>query len=89
MSPDKMTSLIDDLAGQGVLIAGCDLWRYADREKGWIVQLVGAGFDIGDAPSSVHEAAEKVKRFILEDLPADAELVSLIYFDRSVYEAFK
>ena len=89
LPPDKMTQMIDDLAQSDVLILGCDLWRYVDREKNWIVQLVGVGYDIGEANPTARDAATMIKQFLSTKLPGDAEMVSLLWADLSVYACFK
>ncbi len=90
LSPDKAISLIDDLARHGVLIVGCDLWRYLDQSKEHIVALLGAGIGI-DSPvdeSSVERNAGVVKEFLSEQLPQDAELVSLVLDDPAIADLF-
>jgi len=89
LPPDKIIGLVDDLLDQGISIVGCDLWRYVDREKGWIVQLVGAGLAIEDTKKSPGELASLVKNYLTNELPGDAELVSLLFEDIRVYDCFK
>jgi hypothetical protein len=85
---DASLSLIDDLGQNGILVAGCSLWKYVDRDKNWIVELLGAGFSGGEWPTTAERAAMDLKRFLSTDLPEDTELVSFIFDDISVYDVF-
>jgi len=85
---DVGISLIEDLGQNGKLVVGCSLWKYVDRDKDWIVELLGAGFDIGAQPRIAERAAMTLKKLLLTKLPEDAELVSLIFDDISVYDVF-
>jgi hypothetical protein len=92
--PEDVVQFIDDLVNAGILISGCDLWRYLDPTKDptGIVALVGAGVLVSRSTNpkkgTVEGNAEIVKGFILHQLPEDAELVSLIFLDGEIYDFF-
>lgn len=89
--PDLMVEFIEDLSNAGVLIYGCELWRYLDptRDPKRIVALLGAGIDVTrgltqDNLLSVKRSAEIVIDFVKNQLPEDAELVSLVTEDYEI-----
>lgn len=89
LPPEIMVEFIGELAKAGVLIYGCDLWRYVDPTKDLerIVELLGAGIDVSkghEKMPSVERSAETVRDFIKYQLPDDAELVSLVTEDYEV-----
>ena len=86
--PEKALLFLDDLARNNVMVVGCDLWKYVDKEKGWIVELLGAGFIVNELITNIDQAANLTKQFIRAKLPEDAEFVSLILLDYSVMEFF-
>lgn len=87
-SPEKAILFLDDLARNNVMVIGCDLWKYVNKEKGWIVELLGAGFVVNELVTDINQAASLIKQFIKEKLPDDAEFVSLIFQDYSVMNLF-
>ena len=85
--PKYAIMLTDELVEIGIRVLGCDCWRYADIEEKdtkRILEIVGGGV-IVDLPedSSIVDDANFVKRFITENLPKDADFVSLIYDEPS------
>jgi hypothetical protein len=85
---------INALSECGVIINGCDLWRFVDPDKNPhnIVSLLGAGFVIDDndpLADKVENNAKIVKEFIKRKLPEDAELISLIFRDLEIYQFFR
>lgn len=89
LSPEHAISLVDDLDRIGVAVLGCDFWRWNNSAKGFM-ELAGAGMGV-DSPRNSREAtlnAETVKRFLRERFPPDAELVSFVFDDPSVDQAF-
>ena len=84
LPPQIMIEFIEDLSNAGVLIYGCDLWRYLDPNKdpNRVISLLGAGLDLTSdefkkEEFSIERNAVLVKSFIENQLPDDAELVSL------------
>jgi hypothetical protein len=94
LPPEVAISLIDELSQFGVMIWGCDLWRFLDPKKDpkRIVALVGAGILVDDPKlpeiATAARNAKAVKEFIQHRLPEDAELISLIFDDAAVYDVF-
>jgi hypothetical protein len=85
---DVGLSLIEEFGQNDIMILGCILWKYVDQEKGWIVELLGAGFDIKEQQATAEQAARTLRHLILTQLPDDAELISLIFGARSVESVF-
>lgn len=91
LPPEDALHLLRDLAEMGVVVVGCDLWRYIDRSKGLIVSLLGAGTSVENdeyASVTAQEGAALVEDFLLNHLPPDAELVSFLYRDVDVNDWF-
>ncbi len=86
--PEKALLFLEDLSRNNVMVVGCDLWKYVDKEKGWLVELLGAGFLVNELVTDINEATNLIKQFIKEKLPDDAELVSLIFQDYSILDLF-
>lgn len=91
LSRDLVISFIDELAVVGVLINGCDLWRYldSDRNPKRIVALLGDGIlvhDGGPFANTTEVNAKIVREYIEKRLPEDADLVSIIYEDGEIYD---
>lgn len=95
LPPKYIIQLIEDLANAGILIVGCDLWRYLDQSKDpkRIVALVGAGMLVEDPdlPETMSSelSAKQIKDFVINRMPKDAELVSLIFMDSEIYDFFR
>jgi hypothetical protein len=96
LQPSQMVEYIDDLSNAGVLIYGCNLWRYLDPSKdpNRIVELIGAGINVTrgrtkDNLLSVEQSAEIVRDFVKNKLPEDAELVSLTAEDDDVHRMIR
>jgi hypothetical protein len=95
LTPKTILPFIDDLAAIGVLINGCDLWYYLDTDKDpmRIVESVGAGMLVKDPdpPETITPqlSANQVKDFIINQLPEDVDLLSLIFMDSDIYDFFR
>lgn len=84
LPPNEAIRLLREFAEMGVVVVACDLWRYVDRSKGWIVSLLGAGHGVGNdrvASVTAEGGAAVVEDFLVNHLPPDAELVSFLYRD--------
>lgn len=82
---------IDELSSSGVQINGCDIWRYADSSKNpaRIIEFVGGGVlvhNISPLANSLEECARIVKNYILDEMPAEADFISLVFEDREIYQ---
>ena len=88
LQPALAVELLHDLTEIGVRVVGCDSWRYLDREKKdptRILELVGGGtgaefpFEI-----SIDENARIIEEFLVNKLPEDVDLISLIVDDPQI-----
>ena len=93
--PQVAIAFIDDLARVGIRVTGCDLWRFLDPDKDTkrIVSLPGDGITVSEAhrpqKETVEGNADLIKDYIAHQLPADADLVSLIYDNHQIYYFFR
>lgn len=88
LPPPHAIALIDEVVECGILLFGCDLWRYWDAERRYVVELVGAGFLVDESECDAARSAALIKDFLIRRLPEDAELVSLISQDGILEDMF-
>lgn len=97
LTPNDAIAFIDDLNRIGVQIAGIEIWRYKskDRLPDQLLEIPGAGGLLGkfmDVSTDNAEVSDLIKKFILEqlmDLIPEAEFVSLVFFDKKIYQFFR
>ncbi len=88
LSEDLIILFIDELTNNGVLINGCDLWKFVDssRDPDKIVQLLDGYLIPDNFGDSVEGSAKLVKNYLANNLPKDVDFISLIFNDGDIYD---
>lgn len=88
--PGEAVRFARDLAALGAVIVGADFWSYVDRQRGWVMELVGADLPVDQyipwADMTPAKNLVIVEDWLVNKLFEGTDLVSFLWKDNEWYD---